>query len=989
MGGITGAVLPVRGQLRTKTFLDQRGKATLYGLPCAILAALFMIAEVMMDLIQPGIMARIVDSGVLGLDNGGVGSLELIWTLGLRMIALVLFGGLCGSLNNVFTHISSQNIGNDMRKDAFRRLMSFSFPQLDRFGTGSLVTRVTNDVTQVQTFVSLFVRGLIRTSMLTFGSIYFMFRLNREFGLIVLCALPFVVGCIALCLWKANPQFSRLQEQLDAINAIMQEDLSGIRIIKACVREAYEKARFGKANDALIATQLRVLVIFAFMNPAVNALMYGVVAVVLCMGSLQVAAGGVTPGDVMAAVTYTTQLLNGVLMLVMLFQNLSRGLASWKRVKELLDSTPELADGGFEGGTGRRGEIEFRNVSFTYPGAARPVLEHIDLTIRQGETVAVMGATGCGKTTLVNLIPRFYDVTSGAVLVDGVDVRKYRQRALREKVALAMLAVVIFGTACGVYAPSLQSNAIDIIAGVRTGSLAGTVLWMLAAYLVYSGCQLLQGLLSARLSQRIVRRMRTQLFGKLVDLPLRYVDTHSHGDVMSRMTNDVENLSTTISQSLPSLFSGVLTIIGTAAVMLWYCWQLALLSCATVLLTLLATKVLSGQVRRFSRQRQALLGRLNGTVEEMVSGYRTVVAYNHQDATVEEFCATADSLTRAGIKTDIFSGVMGPVMNCIGNIGFVIIAAFGGYFSVSGLISVGVISAFIVYAKQFSRPINELAQIYGQLQTAVAGAERVFAVLDEQDEDKTGAALEDGPAAVSFQHVRFSYVPGHPVISDFSLTVPSGQKVALVGATGSGKTTMVNLLMRFYDIDGGAIFIDGQNIRDVSRDGLRRNVAIVLQDTVLFSDTVLNNLKYGSEHASVEDVERAARMSRCDELIRSLPQGWETVLTGAGEAVSQGQRQLLAIARAFVADPRILILDEATANVDTQTEQAIQSAMQKIMERRTSIVIAHRLSTIRDADVIVVMDQGRIAEMGSHEELLAAKGKYYELYMTQYAGFVT
>ena len=415
-------------------------------LPCAILAALFMVAEVMMDLIQPGIMARIVDSGVLGLDNGGVGSLELIWTLGLRMIALVLFGGLCGSLNNVFTHISSQNIGNDMRKDAFRRLMSFSFPQLDRFGTGSLVTRVTNDVTQVQTFVSLFVRGLIRTSMLTFGSIYFMFRLNREFGLIVLCALPFVVRCIALCLWKANPLFSRLQEQLDAINAIMQEDLSGIRIIKACVREAYEKARFGKANDALIATQLRVLVIFAFMNPAVNALMYGVVAVVLCAGSLQVAAGGVTPGDVMAAVTYTTQLLNGVLML---FQNLSRGLASWKRVKELLDSTPELADGGFDGDTGRRGEIEFRNVSFTYPGAARPVLEHIDLTIRQGETVAVMGATGCGKTTLVNLIPRFYDVTSGAVLVDGVDVRKYRQRALREKVALALQKSELFTVSVG------------------------------------------------------------------------------------------------------------------------------------------------------------------------------------------------------------------------------------------------------------------------------------------------------------------------------------------------------------------------------------------------------------------------------------------------------------------------------------------------------------------------------------------------------------
>ncbi len=559
---------------------------------------------------------------------------------------------------------------------------------------------------------------------------------------------------------------------------------------------------------------------------------------------------------------------------------------------------------------------------------------------------------------------------------------------IKEKaMVLGMLAIVIFGTLCGVLAPSLQSGVIDIIAKSRAGNLIMMIVFMSAVYLLYSVGQLLQGLVSARLSQRIVQQMREEFFGKLMDLPVRYLDTHSHGDVMSRMTNDIENISTTVSQSLPSLFSGVLTIIGTVSIMLWYCWQLALLSFATVFLTVFVTKVLSKRVRKFSRRRQMLLGRLNGTVEEMVSGYHTVVAYNHQDITADEFCKTSDLLTRAGIKTDIFSGVMGPIMNCIGNIGFVIIAAFGGYFSLKGLISVGVISAFIVYAKQFSRPINEIAQVYGQLQTAVAGAERVFMVLDEEIEDKKGEVLEKTDnAAVTFKNVQFSYEPGHTVLHDFTLTVPSGKKVALVGATGSGKTTVVNLLMRFYDIDSGEIFVNHQNLKDISRDDMRKNTAIVLQDTVLFSDTIKNNLKYGREEAGIDEIKAAADMSRCKEMIEMLPQGYETVLTGSGENISQGQRQLLAIARAFVANPKILILDEATSNVDTRTEKAIQDAMHLVMQNRTSIVIAHRLSTIRDADIIVVMDHGKIVESGAHDTLLSQKGKYYELYMTQYAG---
>lgn len=412
----------------------------------AVIAGLFMVGEVFMDLLQPGLMSRIVDDGVLGVNKGGIPNLNLIWRLGLQMIGLVLLGGLCGSLNNVFVHVSSQNIGNGIRKDCFRRIMTFSLPQIDRFGTGSLVTRVTNDITQVQSFVSLFVRGMIRTLLLIFGSMYFMFRLNQYFGLIVLCVFPFLVGVIAFCLWKANPLFSKLQEKLDSINAIMQEDVSGIRIIKACVRETYEKLRFGKANGELVKTQLKILIIFAFMNPLTNMLMYVSVTVILLAGSFEVGKGSAMPGTVMAAITYTTQLLNGILMLVMLFQNISRGLTSWKRVKEVLESAPELMDGSFDGATEVQGEIEFRDVSFAYPGSSQSVLSNINLIIHKGETVALMGATGCGKTSLAGLIPRFYDVSAGMVLVDGIDVKEYRQEVLRKKISVALQKSELFGT---------------------------------------------------------------------------------------------------------------------------------------------------------------------------------------------------------------------------------------------------------------------------------------------------------------------------------------------------------------------------------------------------------------------------------------------------------------------------------------------------------------------------------------------------------------
>ena len=554
---------------------------------------------------------------------------------------------------------------------------------------------------------------------------------------------------------------------------------------------------------------------------------------------------------------------------------------------------------------------------------------------------------------------------------------------------LLMLAVVVV-VACSVYAPKLQSNAIDAIAGRQWDKLSPILIVMVIIYIIHSICTYMQSKLSAVLSQNIVSRMRKDLFLNIVNLPIRYLDANSHGDIMSRMTNDIENISTTVSQSMSSLFSGILTVIGTVVMMVALCPQLAALSCVTVILTIVATKLLSKAMRFFFKKRQVILGQLNGNVEEMVTGYRTVVAYNRQNAVVNDFDNVSDELTRVGIIAEILGGSMGPVMNVVNNVGFVIIAAFGGYFAINNIISIGVISAFIVYARQFGRPIDELAQIYGQIQTAVAGAERVFEVMDEPLEDKSGKKnMDDLRGIIRFKNVNFSYTKEKQVLYDFNIEVKAGQKVALVGSTGSGKTTVVNLLMRFYDVDSGEILIDDVNIKDIDCDSLRRNTAIVLQDTVLFADSIENNLRYSNSSATDEQMYMAARMSNCDSMIRKMPQGYDTQLMSEGENISQGQRQLLSIARAFLAQPKILILDEATSSVDTRTEKHIQDAMVKLMKDRTSLIIAHRISTIQDADLIVVMDEGRIAETGSHANLLAKKGKYYQLYMTQFAGCAT
>lgn len=587
----------------------------------------------------------------------------------------------------------------------------------------------------------------------------------------------------------------------------------------------------------------------------------------------------------------------------------------------------------------------------------------------------------------------------GPMGMQNIEKAKDKKRTLKrlflyfggeKKIVGVLLTAVTVMVICSVYAPKLQSEAIDFITKHKFDNVGKILVIMLIVYGIYTVCSLIQSVLSAHLSQHIVKRMREDLFDKIVHLPIKYLDTHPHGDVMSRMTNDVENISNTVSQSLSSLVSGILTIAGTVIMMFYLCWQLALLSCITVVLTVIVTKTLSKNMRRFFLKRQELLGELNSATEENITGYKTVVAYNRQDRVIEEFNRISDDMTKTGIIAEIIGGSMGPVMNVVNNIGFVIIAAFGGFFAIEEIVSVGMISAFIVYARQFGRPINESAQLYAQIQTALAGAERVFDIMDEQTEscleENCSDIMPEGKGVISFEHVDFSYVPEKQVLYDFTLNVRAGHKVALVGATGSGKTTVVNLLMRFYDTDSGRILIDGVDIRDISLEELRRNIAIVLQDTVLFSDTIKNNLKYADINASDEQIEQAAKIGCCDRMISHMEKGYETMLSESGQNLSQGQRQLLSISRAVLANPKILILDEATSSVDTRTEKNIQDAMVNLMKDRTSLIIAHRLSTIRDADFIVVLDQGKIVETGNHEELIRQQGRYYELYMTQFSG---
>lgn len=553
---------------------------------------------------------------------------------------------------------------------------------------------------------------------------------------------------------------------------------------------------------------------------------------------------------------------------------------------------------------------------------------------------------------------------------------------------LLVFVLVAISTVFELLGPYLMGVAIDKYISIgNLRGLANIVCFMIVVYILGSGATLLQSLMMAEVSQRTVRHLRQDLFSKLQSLSLRFFDKHSHGDLLSRFSNDLENISSVLNEGIAQFISGALLLTSVGVVIFLLDVKMALVTLAVVPLVFLITKWVASRTRKGYRVQQQSLGALNGMVEETVTGAKVVHAYCKEKEVIESFEELNLNFRRNAVKAQTYMTVLGPSIGFLNNLNFATIACAGGYFALKGDITVGMVAVFLSYSRHFIRPMSQIATMYNSIQSALASAERVFQILDQEPEivDKPDAwPLTDIKGEVEFENVTFGYEAGNPVLKNFSLHAAPGETLALVGPTGAGKTTIINLLTRFYDIDSGSIRVDGHAIDHLQKDSLRCQLGIVLQDTFLFSDSVMENIRYGKLEASDEEVIGAAELCGASSFITRLPRGYQASLTEKGSNLSHGQRQLLSIARAMLADPSILILDEATSSVDTRTEIHIQSALLKLMEGRTSFVIAHRLSTIRDADKIIVIDNGEIVEQGAHDELLEKKGFYSNLYLSQF-----
>ena len=1187
-----------------------------------------------------------------------------LFCLVLVLIALVDIVGNVAA--NRKASLVARNSTERIRLELFRKINLISMEKQQEFTSASLISRMTTDTYNFHRFIGMVQRMGVRQPVIIFGALAISFVLDAKLTLVMLAVMPLMLGVTYVFMRFGHPMFRKVQIALDDFVRIVREDVNGIRVIKALSKTEAEKERFEKINQDVVRKNERAMVVMGGLHPAVRFVLNIGLVFVIWFGAKFVNAGDSDPTTVLAFMTYVQMILNAVIFISRFFLMYTQASVSANRLSEVIDAeddlvvVPETDSSETVAERAKEGVIVFDHVSFGY-GSGSDVLRDLSFSVKEGETLGIIGATGSGKSTAANLLMRYYDVRSGGVYVDGHDVRTYRKEDLRkcfgsafqndvifhesirenigfgrgipdEEILLAaktaqadfveergldhtlairgsdlsggqkqriyvaralagsprililddsssaldyetdgrmreairknypgMTMLIVaqriasvmnadrilvldegetagYGTheelmkTCPIYreiadsqigtradqtdtfewklrkdgavsgagihagtkdrenateedsyeklfaevaeeqknvskadtyreclkvvkeqlvkeeknvrgvnkgrvvrrlfsyllrhwplllaaivltivsnvlllaVPKISGEAVDAM-NVPVGTVDFDAIWqkcLLMILLIVASCVLsfVLSVIMARITKKIVSGMRSELFGRLLRLPVSYFDTHAAGDIISKITYDVSTINTSLSSDAVTLASSAVTVIGAFIMMLLISPALLLVFLVMIPVDLIYTRWLATKTRPLFRARSGKLGEMNGLAEEMIGGQHTIKAYSRELYALRRFQKMNETAVESYYKADYMATLNGPSVNFLSNLSLILVAGLGAVLlglgtgaSGSGAplaafaITFGQVTSFILYAKRFSGPINEAANIVAEFQSALAAAERVFRLLDETEEQALSEqekTLADPEGSVSVEHVDFSYVPEKPVLRDMNLQADPGKVVAIVGPTGAGKSTIINLLMRFYDIETGRILIDGTETREYTRDSVRKAFSMVLQDTWLFTGTVRDNIAYGRADVTQEEIEKAAKAARIHGFISRLPEGYETVISDDGSAMSKGQKQLMTIARAMLLDANMLILDEATSNVDTRTEEKLQEAMLELMKGRTCIIIAHRLSTVRNADTILVVRDGTVVEQGKHDELMEKNGFYRHLYEAQW-----